>query len=133
MEYRLSWNRLRFTEYTYKTILAILPKVLSPDTTLLVAPQGFLIGPTNDETQRVVFNRNGIQDSWILMNRAPYTKDVMKALILMVEYGITEDLDHSDRKMTRYLEALDEVHAKHPLMSYEMQKAYFLDLEKEEW
>ena len=49
----------------------------------------------------------------------------MKTLILMVEYGVAEDLAHDDTDMSWFLEALEEVHAIHYLVSYESQKAYF--------
>jgi hypothetical protein len=50
----------------------------------------------------------------------------MKALILMVEFGAAQNLGHDDHIMTLYLEALDEVHTKYPLVSYDLQKAYFM-------
>jgi hypothetical protein len=53
----------------------------------------------------------------------------MMALILMVEYGVTQNLNHDDTNMTWYLEALEEVHAKYPLVSYQQQKKYFVELE----
>jgi hypothetical protein len=53
----------------------------------------------------------------------------MKALILMVEFGVTQNLNHDDDSMAWYLTALDEIHAVVPLASYDMQKRYFIDLE----
>jgi hypothetical protein len=51
----------------------------------------------------------------------------MKVLILMVEYGAAENLGHDDTNMEPFLAALNEVHAIHKLVSYDMQKGYFID------
>ncbi len=52
-----------------------------------------------------------------------YKWDVMMACILMVEYGLAKDLDATNNK--DWLAVLDEVHAKHPLTTYEKQKDHF--------
>jgi hypothetical protein len=65
-------------------------------------------------------------------NYLPYTKDVMKTLIVMVEYGAASNLNHDDSDMTWYLDALEEVHAVQPLASYAMQKEYFMAMHKPE-
>jgi len=75
------------------------------------------------------FSRHENQVPFEKTNRLPYTKEVMKVLVLMVEYGITQNLDHDDLSMSSYLEALNEVHGKHRLSSYEQQKAYFTTFE----
>jgi hypothetical protein len=94
--------------------------------TFEIKPYGFSIGPDADNC--VPFCRDGKQIPWEKTNRLPYTKDAMKALVLMVEYGVTSNLTHDDSDMTWYLEALDAVHAKYPLASYEFQKQYFITL-----
>jgi hypothetical protein len=127
MGYTISWNPLRFTEFTYTTVMKLLPKIIDPSK-IHINPWGFSIGENEDN--RVPFVRDGHQTPWDKTNRQPYTKDAMKALILMVEFGVTFDLNHDDSDMTWYLEALEEVHAKHPLVSYEQQKMYFLDLNR---
>lgn len=125
MGYTISWMPLRFTDFTYNAILQIVPKIISPDCGLRIEHWGFVIG--NGDNDNVPFRRDGAQTPWEKTNRLPYTKEAMKALIVMVEYGATENLDHDDSDMSWYLEALDEVHAIHPLQSYELQKRYFLE------
>jgi hypothetical protein len=127
MGYTISWEPLRFTDYTYNTITILLPKLIGSGYKLTIEPWGFVIG--RNETESIGFVRDGSQSPWEKTNRLPYTKEVMKALILMVEYGVTQNLDHDDRSMGLYLEALKEVHWRHRLCSYEQQKAYFTDLE----
>ena len=46
----------------------------------------------------------------------------------MVEFGAAKNLNHDDSDMSMYLNALEEVHEIHPLISYEEQKTYFKDL-----
>jgi hypothetical protein len=125
MGYTISWNPLRFTDFTYCTVTTLLPKIIDPSK-IRITSWGFSIG--EDIDNRVPFVRDGQQTPWEKTNREPYTKDAMKALILMVEFGVTFDLNHDDTDMTWYLEALEEVHAKHPLVSYQQQKIYFTDL-----
>ena len=125
MGYTISWNPLRFTDFTYCTVTTLLPKIIDPSK-IQITSWGFSIG--EDIDNRVPFVRDGQQTPWEKTNREPYTKDAMKALILMVEFGVTFNLNHDDTDMTWYLEALEEVHAKHPLVSYQQQKIYFTDL-----
>ena len=125
MSYTLSWEPFHFTDFTYTIALTVIPRLLAPTSVLTVEEWGFFVG--NDETG-VGFMRDGRQVPWAKTNRHPYTKDIMKALILLVEYGVTQGLNHSDADMTWYLDALEEVHIHHPLISYYQQKAYFIDL-----
>ena len=125
MGYTISWNPLRFTDYTFNTVVTLLPKIIG-HSKVHMRSWGFCVG--EDMENLVPFVRDGQQSPWEKTNREPCTKDAMKALILMVEFGVTFNLRHDDTDMTWFLEALEEVHAKHPLVSYEQQKIYFTDL-----
>jgi hypothetical protein len=122
MRSTISWLPLRFTDETYKEVVETLPKILN--TKLKVEPWGFVIGDSEDEY--TAFSREGFQHSLVKTNHSPCTKEIMKALILMVEYDVTDELAHDDRDTMNYLEALEEVNAKFPLVSYNDQKRYFL-------
>ena len=128
MGYTVSWEPARFTDYSYNNVLVTLQKVLTPGRIFRIEKWGFIIG--DDEDACMGFSRDGQQTCWEKTNRLPYTKDVMKALILMVEFGVTQNLNHDDDSMAWYLTALDEIHAVVPLASYEMQKRYFVELEQ---
>jgi hypothetical protein len=133
MGYTISWEPLRFTDFTYKTIINAIPSVISNGSMFIEENWGFSIGARNPNgsiniDNCVGFNINNNIFTWSKTNRLPYTKDVMKALILMVEYGVTYNLNHDDTDMSWYLTALDEVHAVRPLASYEWQKKYFIEL-----
>ena len=126
MGYTISWNPQRFTDYTYNTILTLTPTVIKC-ARFDIYSWGFVIGENEDDSFAV--SRDGNEIPFAKTNRLPYTKDAMKVLILMVEYGATSELDHDDEDMRWYLEALDEVHSIKPLMSYQQQKDYFIKLE----
>jgi len=126
MGYTISWAPLRFSDFTYAGITEILPKIISEDSKLTIGPHGFSIG--NDDDNRIYFPKDEPRWCWEKTNRKPYGREAMKALILMVEYGVTTALDHDDTDMTWYLNALDAVNSVWPLISYENQKKYFIDL-----
>jgi len=128
MGYTISWTPLRFSDFTYLGILEILPKIILPEYKITIDAGGFRIGNSDDEC--VYFARHVSPYCWEKTNREPYGREVMKALILMVEYGVTTHLDHDDSDMTWYLEALEAVHMAWPLISYENQKRYFIELGK---
>jgi hypothetical protein len=127
MGYTISWDPLCFTDVTYKTVITLLPRVLTHGTLFRIERWGFILG--TNESNSIAFMRDGNQMCWEKTNRLPYTKEAMKALILMVEYGVTKNLDHDDTSMAWYLEALEDVHHRHTLVSYEQQKKYFVELE----
>jgi hypothetical protein len=91
----------------------------------VITEWGFVIGDSDDSS---CIERIPTQMTFTKTNRLPYTKDFMKVLILMVEFGAAQHLHHDDSDMSMYLNTLEEVHAIHPLVSYEQQKAYFLSL-----
>jgi hypothetical protein len=121
MGYTVSWQQNPFTSYTYVNVLKVLPAVVSVG--IRRESWGFIVG--NDVNHCVAIERVPTQMTFVKTNRDPYTKDVMKTLILMVEFGAAEELMHDDTDMTWFIEALEEVHAVNPLVSYWMQKAYF--------
>jgi len=123
MGYTIFWNQCRFTEYTYSNVIKLIPKVIDSNTSFWIESWGFVIGISDDEC--VPIERWPTSTTFAKTNRMPYTKDAMKALILMVEFGAAWDLGHDDTDMTWYMEALEAVHAIHHLASYEMQKEYF--------
>ena len=57
--------------------------------------------------------------------RFPYTADVMKAVIVMVECGMASEPTHDDEDNSLWLESLKEVRDIGELKTYAAQKAYF--------
>ena len=122
MGYTLSWSQLPFTRFTYVAVVKVLTEI---GLKCRIEPWGFVVGE-GDEC--VAIERAPTQMTYVKTNRLPYTKDVMKTLIVMVEFGAAQDLDHDDSDMTAFLVALDEVHAVRPLATYEAQQDYFASL-----
>jgi hypothetical protein len=122
MGYTVFWKQHAFTDFTYNNVINLIPKVINVNFRL--ESWGFVIGNTEDDSCAI--GRNPLHITFIKTNRNPYTKDVMKALILMAEYGAASDLDHDDSNMNLFIEALNEIHAVHPLVSYNKQKIYFV-------
>jgi hypothetical protein len=121
MGYTVTWEQLSFSDFTYNNILELVPKVIQSN--FVITEWGFIIGDSIDDSSCI--ERNPTQMTFTKTNRYPYTKDFMKALILMVEFGAAKNLNHDDSDMSIYLNALEEVQTIHPLISYEQQKTYF--------
>jgi len=121
MGYTVTWEQLSFSDFTYNNILKLIPKVTQSN--FVITEWGFIIGDSDDDSSCI--ERNPTQMTFTTTNRQPYTKDFMKALILMVEFGAAKNLNHDDSDMSIYLNALEEVQTIHPLISYEQQKTYF--------
>jgi len=121
MGYTVYWEQLSFSDFTYNNILTLIPKVIQSN--FVITEWGFIIGDSIDDSSCI--ERNPTQMTFTKTNRHPYTKDFMKALILMVEFGAAKNLNHDDYDMSIYLDALEEVQTIHPLISYEQQKTYF--------
>ena len=117
----MTWEQLSFSDFTYNNILELVPKVIQSN--FVITEWGFIIGDSIDDSSCI--ERNPTQMTFTKTNRYPYTKDFMKALILMVEFGAAKNLNHDDSDMSIYLNALEEVQTIHPLISYEQQKTYF--------
>ena len=124
MGYTVGWEQLPFSAYTYNNVITLVPTLIDPNTPFKVTSWGFVIGPSIDDCTAI--ERVPTQMTFSKTNRMPYTKDVMKALIVMVEFGAAHNLVHDDISNAAYIEALEEVHAQHPLLSYDQQKAYFI-------
>ena len=102
MGYTVTWEQLSFSDFTYNNILELVPKVIQSN--FVITEWGFIIGDSNDDSSCI--ERNPTQMTFTKTNRYPYTKDFMKALILMVEFGAAKNLNHDDSDMSIYLNAL---------------------------
>jgi hypothetical protein len=122
MGYTLSWSQLPFSRFTYVAVLKVLSDI---GLKYRVESWGFVVG-TGDDC--VAIERVPTQMTYAKIDRE--NKDLMKTLIVMVEFGAAEDLDHDDADMTAFQEALREVDAVHPLGTYGVQKAYFAGLNR---
>jgi hypothetical protein len=123
MGYTVHWEQLPFSDFTWSNVLKLVPKVIYCNFTR--TNWGFVLSESDNDSACI--ERYPTQLTGSKTNRLPFTKDLMKTLILMVEFGAAKNLDHDDTDMSMFLNALDEVHSIHPLVSYEGQKMYFLE------
>jgi hypothetical protein len=124
MGYMVHWEQLHFSDFTWSNVLKLVPKVVNCQ--FLQTEWGFVLSTSDDNSAYI--ERYPTQITGSKTNRLALTKELMKTLILMVEFGAAKGLDHDDSDMSMFLNALEEVHDIHPLMSYEEQKAYFLSV-----
>lgn len=122
MGYTVHWQQRAFTDFTWATIVKLVPKVIQSE--FMMTEWGFVIHDIVQDCGSFI-ERYPTQITGTKTNRLPYTRDFMKALILMVEFGAADELNHDDTDMSMFLNALEELHAIHPLVSYEQQKEYF--------
>ena len=115
------WQQLHFSDFTWSNVLKLVPKVVKCHFTQ--TEWGFVLSSSDDDTACI--ERYPTQITGSKTNRLPLTKELMKTLILMVEFGAARSLGHDDTDMSLFLEALEDVHEIHRLVSYQQQKAYF--------
>jgi hypothetical protein len=122
MEYTITWEPLQITEYSYASVVRLLPKVVSSTTIIKVEHWGFTI--TSSSSELFYFNRGGLQKQkpWFKTSSVLFIKEVIKALLLMVEYGVVQKLDFEGITRSTYLEMLELVNSVHPLTSVSRQK-----------
>lgn len=123
MEYTVTWEQLAFSDYTWSSVLKQIPKVV---TCKFIKTLWDFILKEGDDKVRV--ERYPPQYVYTMTYSEPFVKDLIKALILMVEFGGAKIMTPDDRDMSIYLDALDEVHSICRLTSYEQQRDYFLSV-----
>jgi hypothetical protein len=113
--YTIYWNHRVLPDFMYNTFLSLLPAILNPETEFEITPWGFTLGG-----ERGVY----IEDRACLAYATVYQvvlPDLLKVLVLMVEFGAVSDLTY-DVPFSEFLLALERVNSMYPLSSYEKQK-----------
>ena len=123
MEYTVTWEQLAFSDYTWSSVLKLVPKVV---TCKFIKTLWDFILKEGEDSVRV--ERYPPQYVYSMTYGEPFVKDLIKALILMVEFGGAKIMIPDDNDMSIYLDALDEVNSTCYLVSYEQQKAYFISI-----
>ena len=118
--YSVEWEQLPFSDFTWLNVIKLVPKVVKCDFTWTYHSFNLDSNTTIERIPRNFTVRK--------TDRLPYTKDLIKCLILMVEFGAAKNLKHSDYDNKIFIDALDEVNMIHPLVSYNEQKNYFMGI-----
>jgi len=121
MAYTISWKQLSFPDDKYKIITELIPKVINVSFT--VEKLGFVVG--DNDIDCLCIKRDANKRISVTTNGKPFTKNVIKTLIIMVEYDVAINVDYGNINIAWFFETIDEVHAINPLESYEDQKEYF--------
>jgi hypothetical protein len=122
MGHTVWWTQNSFSNFTYNIVISICQKIIDNDVGLNITKEWFSIGTSDDDSIYILKNGGC---TFYKTDRMSYTNNVMKVLIIMVEYGAAINLAHNHSDMIRWIDALNEVHALVPLASYQLQKNYF--------
>jgi hypothetical protein len=123
MSYTVSWEQLAFTDSTWSSVLDLVPKVVMCK--FIPTKWDFILRQAKDSLR---IERYPPQYLSSMTTTIPFAKDIIKTLILMVEFGAAKILKSDGNDISVILNALDQVHSIYHLASYEQQKAYFLTL-----
>jgi hypothetical protein len=120
MSYTVSWQQLAFSEFTWSSLLTLLPRIVSCKYTPTLWDFRLTEG---DDTVRI----ERYPPKYVYSKTSPisFTRDLIKTLILMVEFGAAKILKQDDSDMFMFLTILNELQSLHPLDTYEEQKKYF--------
>ena len=125
MGFTISWTQwLRTDIENFKRFQWMLKNFLRHSTVTEMSPETVVLTSTNNSEQTFVVLRTIPQNypTFCKTNRDPYTEDVCIALVLMVEFGIAEEIDAGT---TTYIsDALEYVHRQYPLKMYAKIKEY---------
>lgn len=123
MGYTLNWRRYNASDIAWSNSAKIIRNVLNPLTNLEVYDWGFaFVYDEWDDSICCVLRYENITFTKPIDEIKP---DIMRALIVMTEFGIISEVGHSSLDMSDYITALKDVHTKHPLVSYDIQYAHF--------
>lgn len=129
MGFTVYWSRHPVMSSVFERFKTLLPDMLEHSTMQSTVSEVVLV-PTDDQLQPERFwtRESSSGFAFAKTSRTPYTTDVMRACILMVELGMArlESLSNDDEEAFPWLEQLDAVNRYLPLTSYEEQALYFV-------
>lgn len=113
--YTIYWNQEVLPDYMHNTFISLLPPLLNPETEFEITPWGFTLG---GERGVYVERRKTLAYA---TTYETYLADVLKVLVLMVEFGAASNLIY-DAPVSEFLLALERVNSIYPLSTYGKQK-----------
>lgn len=121
MGYEIYWTNLEADKQTvYKTI-DMLKQVIDHRHKIELTEHGFRFDAGHET---FVYRSDNKEAGCKTKRRFPYTEDIMKALIIMVETGLAKNPSH-DGELSDFLQPLEQVSDIMILQSYKDQKKYF--------
>lgn len=132
MGFTVYWSRQPVLNSMFERFKTLLPDMLEHSTVQNTVSEVILV-PNDDTNQPERFwTRDGSSGfAFAKTSRTPYTTDVMRACILMVELNMTslKSLSNDDETAFSWLEQLQAVNRYCPLKTYNEQAKYFIQKE----
>ena len=132
MGFTVYWSRQPMLNQVFQRFKTLLPDMLEYSALQDTVSEVILI-PTDSAstTERFWTRESSYREAFAKTSREPYTTDVMRACILMVELDMAplESLSNDDEAVFSWLTQLEAVNRHFPLQSYERQASYFLKKE----
>lgn len=131
MGFTVYWSRQPVMNAVFERFKTLLPDMLEHSTVQPTVSEVVLI-PTEDKnispTERFWTRESSSGFAFVKTSRTPYTTDVMRACILMVELDMAylDGLSNNDEEVFSWLTELEAVNRHYPLESYERQARHFL-------
>ena len=122
MGYTVYWISIHTDTETFNKFVKLAKELISLSP--IVTESTFMVKPPIDQYGESFFVSQ-YKDGFCCCNsrREPYTDDIFKCLIIMVELGMAKNISADDTE--HYYEILDFVNTKIPLTTYEYQKNSF--------
>lgn len=129
MGFTVYWSRQPVLNSVFERFKTLLPDMLEHSTVQNTVSEVILV-PTDDTNQPERFWTRDSSSGFAFAktSRTPYTTDVMRACILMVELNMAslDSLSNNDEDEFSWLTQLEAVNSHFPLQSYTKQANYFL-------
>jgi hypothetical protein len=123
MGFTVYWESNAVSEKVLATFATTLQRVVRPGTVVEVTETAVAFNPPEDRGETFYVSRHDTGSHFCKTHREPYTADVLRALVIMVEIGMAENI-HADDDLG-YMKELDYVNSIVKLQTLESQKEYF--------
>ena len=130
MGYTIYWKSIEANKETVDVTIDMIKQVIDHRHRINITEYGFNF---DAGCETFMYNMKCEEyDGCKTRRRFPYTEDVMKALIVMVEMGLVANPSH-DGELSEFLQPLEEVSKVILLKTYDQQKKYFSTKDSEEY
>ena len=126
MGFTVYWESKPVSEKVLATFATTLKRVVRPGTLVEVTESAVAFNPPEDRGETFYVSKDDEGFHFCKTSREPYTADVLRALVIMVEIGMAQDVRADDD--LGYMKELDYVNSIVTLQTLESQKAYFKNI-----
>jgi len=123
MGFTVYWESKPVSEDVFTTFVTMVRGVVRPSVEVEIMPATLAFNPPEDRGETFYVSKGDNGFNCCKTRQEPYTVDVLRCLILMVEHGMAFDIRADDN--LDYMKELKHVHSVYPLKTYNSQKDYF--------